>query len=113
MLNNTKKKKLCIKCQACCKLLYIPTKSPSKGALKFYTIRGCSFIKVKGEFCVAVSSICPQLTKEGCKIYDNRPEDCMDYDGRKDPILKHVCLWDTANQGALKKGTPRIKGGLK
>lgn len=110
---NTKIRKLCLQCQACCKLIYIPTSRPNRENLKFYTARGIRFINNNGVFCAAVPSVCPQLTPQGCKMGDNRPEDCKAYDGRKDPLLKSVCLWDTKNQGVLKRGTPRVKGGLR
>ena len=106
---STKRRKLCLKCQACCKLIYIPIIHPSNEAIEFYEARGCTFIASQGVRCIAIPSICPQLSPQGCKIYDNRPEACRDYDGRKDPLLKSVCLWDTANQGVLKEGTPKVK----
>ena len=106
----TKQERLCIKCQACCKLIAIPMKQPSAAAMKFYRTKGCRLAYNSYKvLCLVVPSICPQLTKDGCKIYDNRPEDCRVYDGRKDPLLKSVCLWDKRNQGVLKKGTPRVK----
>lgn len=108
MLNATKKKRLCLQCQACCKLVYIPTNAMSQKDLSFYFARGIKFIRVKGTPCAAVPSICPQLTKQGCKIYDSRPEDCRDYNGLEDPILKDICLWKVENQGTLKKGTPHV-----
>lgn len=109
MLNATKKKKLCIRCQACCKTIAIPTKQPNTEAMKFYKARGGRLVRINGAHRMAVPSICPQLTKDGCKIYDNRPEDCKNFDGRKDPLVGSVCLWKVSNQGVLKKGTPRVK----
>ena len=102
-LNATKKKKLCLKCQACCKVLYIPTSFPRKEDLEFYKARGVTFGNIKGVLHAIIPSVCPQLTKEGCSIYDKRPEACMYYDGRKDPLLKDICLWKKENQGRIKK----------
>lgn len=96
-LNKSKKEKLCIRCQACCKLLYIPTTQPlikeeSDGS-EFYKERGIKFCVLYGVLYAAIPSECPQLTKEGCKIYSRRPQSCQEYDGRKDPLMKDICLW--------------------
>lgn len=99
MLNATKKKKLCLQCQACCRLVYIPTKLPDKRDEPFYKARGIKFIKVKGTLHAAIPSRCPNLTVAGCAIYNNRPDACKDYDGREDPLLKDICLWRVSNQG--------------
>ena len=109
----TKRNRLCIACQACCKLLAVPMKMPRKEQLKFYRARGCSFKMRKTGLQIVIPFPCPQLTKDGCKIYDNRPEDCRTFDGRKDFLVEDICLWNKRNQGVLKKGTPRVKGGLK
>jgi len=100
-LNATKKRKLCIRCQACCKILAIPTPMPDKDGMEFYKARGCKVFRYKGSIRVIIPHICPQLTKEGCKIYANSPLDCMEFDGRKDLLVGDICLWKKSNQGNL------------
>ena len=101
-LNTTKKKKLCIRCQACCKILAIPTPKPDKNAAEFYKARGGRMVKYKGTNRLVIPHICPQLTKEGCKIYDRRPSDCQEFDGRNDLLVGDLCLWKKENQRRLK-----------
>lgn len=101
-LNATKKRKLCIRCQECCKILAVPTPKPGKDALEFYKARGCKMIKYRGTLHLLISHTCPQLTKDGCKIYDKRPLDCQEFDGRRDLLVGDVCLWTKSNQGRLK-----------
>ena len=108
----TKRDRLCMKCQACCKILAIPMKMPARSALAFYHARGCTFRTRKNGLHIVIPVVCPQLTKDGCGIYDSRPIDCKEFDGRSDPLVSSICLWDKKNQGVLKKGTPRVKGGL-
>ena len=107
----TKKEKLCIACQACCKVFYIPVKTDSwfYEGKKLYEMRGCKIANYKGNKVVIVPLRCSQLTPQGCRIYSNRPQACKDYDGTKDPLMKHRCLWTKSNQGVLRKGTPRVK----
>ena len=106
---NTKKSKLCIACQACCKVFYVPTRVKSKEEMELYKLRGCKVANFKGNQVIIVPLHCPQLTPQGCRIYGNRPDVCKAYDGTKDPLMKHKCLWIKSNQGVLRKGTPRVK----
>ena len=105
----TKKEKLCVACQACCKVFYVPTKISATKEYIFFTLRGCKVKNYKGNQVVVVPLPCPHLTPKGCSIYSERPDICKEYDGTKDPLMKHKCLWDKKNQGLLKKGTPRVK----
>jgi len=98
-LNATKKKKLCLKCQACCKAIAIPTLRPSERDMIFYKARGCKLSQFKGALCIVIPSICPQLSKDGCKIQDKKPMDCQDFDGRKHPVTAGICLYNRANHG--------------
>ena len=81
--------------------------------MAFFRARGCSFKIKKNGLHIVIPAPCPHLNKDGCDIYEMRPEDCKVFDGRNDPLVKDVCLWDKRNQGVLKKGTPRVKGGLR
>jgi len=99
------KQKLCLKCLKCCKILLVPiTKEMPYGlhrffspkAQEFWGTRRCRmYIDAKADRpWLVVNFPCPHLTDKGCGIYDTRPLACRDYDGRKDPYLAKVCLWN-------------------
>lgn len=106
LINTSERQALCLKCLACCKRLQFPADrfGLSEDDMMFYKTRGCTFNMQKGIFFIAMHNICPQLTARGCKIYDSRPLACQIYDGRNDPLVKDVCLWDEKNRERLKKG---------
>jgi len=96
-MNDIEKKKseLCMSCLECCKWI-IFTVPYSVNAFQYYMARGCRVMDVgRSRYIqVLVPSICPQLNEIfGCAIYENRPEACRLYDGRKDPFLKDICKW--------------------
>jgi Fe-S-cluster containining protein len=64
-----------------------------KEALEFYKTRGCKLVYADGLMLVAMEYVCPHLTPEGCSIYEDRPDWCRQYDGRKDPVVAEKCLW--------------------
>jgi len=108
-MNNIEKKKseLCMSCLECCKWM-IFTVPYSVNTLKafyanqYYLARGCRVVDVGHSryVQVLVPSICPQLNEDfGCMIYENRPEACRLYDGRKDPFLKNICKWSELEEG--------------
>lgn len=94
-IDTSRKQELCLQCQECCKVLGVPSPFPIDYAAgrEFYERRGCKVVNVEGRLVVAVESRCPELTSFGCRSYDNRPEWCRLYDGRKDAILRDKCLW--------------------
>lgn len=94
--NDTSEKELlCLKCMECCKALAVqaPYCIDNKEFVEFYQARGCSIIATKSLPIIVIDNPCPHLTERGCSIYHKRPEWCRLYDGRKDPIMRHVCLW--------------------
>lgn len=109
MLNKTKKKKLCLKCQECCKVIGIPTDAAQLRKMKFhqqkdfYEARGCRLVRLKTGLFIAIPSICPQLSQKGCKIQDTKPAACEIADERSNSIVEDLCLWKKSNQGRLKK----------
>ena len=104
-----KKQDLCLACLECCKhLVFFVRPQAAVGqtwirALRelesFYKIRGCGFKKLTNnwggiETClVEVPFPCPHLTKYGCDFYNDRPDICRKYDGRRDPMMSATCRW--------------------
>lgn len=90
----TEKEKLCLKCMACCKITVAPLVFPSdsKGAEAFYRARGYETGERRGQLCLILQIPCAQLTAFGCKMYNDRPKWCRQYDGRTDPFID--CLWE-------------------
>ena len=60
----------------------------------FYNTRGCRIITTDGLPLVVIPIACPYLSDAGCVIYDHRPLACQMYDGRRDVIMRHTCLWN-------------------
>lgn len=94
-ISETRKQELCLKCMECCKVLAFPALycMNNRNFTQFYYNRGCSIIATESLPVVIVESTCPHLTDNGCTIYDSRPKWCREYDGRLDPVMRHVCLW--------------------
>lgn len=90
----TPDQKTCIACQECCKwLTFILTNQTFEENWEAYEARGCLGIKVEGENFtgVMVPTVCQHLSALGCGIYETRPKQCRDYDGRTDPFMQHKC----------------------
>ena len=90
------KQKLCIECQKCCTNVAVYThpdfyECDPKEVRNFYKLRGFHVCKDNGALLLTVPYPCPNLTAEGCKIYDKRPQTCRDYDGLED--FGDECLW--------------------
>lgn len=86
---------LCLQCMECCKIIAVqaPYCIDNKDFVEFYHTRGCAIIATKSLPVIVIENKCPHLTDKGCDIYNRRPEWCRMYDGRIDPVLRHVCLW--------------------
>lgn len=84
---------ICIKCQKCCKEVDVPTyahkTSTEIDKIKaFYEARGfTTYFDMYGFLHVELYYPCPHITEKGCDIYENRPEVCRNYDGRRDPRI--------------------------
>jgi len=99
MLDEAKKQKLCLQCMECCKILAIPADVFSPRAIELYVTRGCWLASISGgRRGVVIPYPCPHLTPKGCNIYEQRPQDCRDYNGTKDPLMKDKCLWIKKNR---------------
>ena len=89
-----RKSELCLKCLRCCEVIKLVfEKPPSQTMMEFYKVRGCKvgYEKETGYFFLSIPCKCPQLTLNGCAIYENRPQACRDYDGRLDSTVD--CMW--------------------
>jgi len=76
--------KTCIKCQACCREVFIATAyAPEPKLLEFFTARGFREIVADERIFLEIDIDCPYLNENGCLIYPQRPALCKEYDGRK------------------------------
>ena len=92
----SRKQKLCIECQKCCRDVSVYTRHDlygcsKKKVLEFYEKRGFSVQKEGDKILLTLSMPCPNLTPDGCAIYETRPETCREYDGMED--FGEECLW--------------------
>lgn len=90
MTNQKKQSDICKSCGECCKHLgiEIPRAHATSYVLEFFKARGFKLKQLKKDTAYLWADIkCPQLTKDGCAIYDRRPQACKDYDGTKDPNI--------------------------
>ena len=106
MLTEQEKQELCIKCQACCRIVGIPlgllTGNTIGNQQEFYQARGIDVVLDTRysavNYLAVIPMPCPQLTPKGCKIYKNRPKTCQLYDGTTDPLMTNYCLWREENR---------------
>ncbi len=93
----SEKEKLCIACQKCCKELFIYThpvlySCPAGPLVDFYRARGFDVKRLEEDAIIlSFKHTCPHLTPEGCDIYEQRPEACVNYSGIED--FGEECLW--------------------
>jgi len=90
-----RKQDLCLICMECCKWIGFPCAKvfATPSFYNFYQTRGCKIIERGSFVIVALPNRCPYLSDNGCVIYERRPTNCRNYDGRKDPIVSDKCLW--------------------
>jgi Fe-S-cluster containining protein len=97
-LTDEEKSALCLQCHKCCmqlpmSLKYEPDSQMFKEISEFFIAHGCTATVIAGTFVLSVPHVCQHLTEKGCAIYENRPQVCRNYDGRRDPRLHMDCLW--------------------
>ena len=85
------KSELCLECLECCKFVRIPVLHMTDDLGEFFKARGISLSHESGMLFAIIRHICPWLTPKGCKIYEDRPNICREYDGRDDPVVD--CKW--------------------
>jgi hypothetical protein len=86
-------KKTCGDCTYCCEVMtFISRGVPPSVAREFYKARGCDLHYGKTETYITFPYPCPHLEKgKGCKIEDNKPQSCINFDGRNNPVTKDKC----------------------
>ncbi len=97
----SKKQKLCIECKKCCTNIAVYThpdfyNCSAKEVRDFYKMRGFGVQKDSGAYLLSFDFPCPNLTDNGCKIYEKRPQSCRDYNGLED--FGEECLWSGLNK---------------
>lgn len=98
-------KELCILCKhSCCRWVGLTTTKMSMPSIEHYLARGCKILKADIQdstvYRIYVPFTCPHLIEgEGCGIYDERPEICVEYQGEHDPIVQDVCLIKEVEDG--------------
>jgi hypothetical protein len=86
------KSRLCVRCQACCKLLMFEVDKLVE-TFRFYAARQLQMVTKDNKMYVVVPHVCPHLTPKGCAIYKTRPQACQCFDGRDCPAVMEECLW--------------------
>lgn len=92
------RQELCVQCQKCCKEMAFQTVyEATQDNIDFFQKRGFR-VEVYGYaiYLWTDKLPCPHLTKDGCGIYENRPQVCKDYDGREQ--FKEDCLWNSLDR---------------
>jgi Fe-S-cluster containining protein len=90
------KSKLCLECGAyCCKIVtfLLPADESFR---RLYQARGIDikfFITDHIIWYAVIPQICQHLENDRCKIYKNRPLNCVLFDGRNFPETRDKCLW--------------------
>jgi len=82
----------CKGCTECCKELAFQFDGMVDSTFReFYKVRGCMLRYLKDSTFLTIPTPCQHLRDYGCKIYDERPENCRQFDGRTHPLLKGIC----------------------
>lgn len=82
---------ICIRCQKCCKVMYVPIMI-DQDLWQLLMTRGFTVYTFDGRTYLEIDQTCKHLTKNGCDMYELRPKACSDYDGRFDPFLSKECM---------------------
>lgn len=105
MTESEKKQFACLSCQKCCKEFGLLTYFEwNEENLEYFQARGFLTSNYNGNIVVWTDKFpCPHLTKNGCNIYETRPEICKKYDGREN--LGSDCAWSELDLDDKKEGT--------
>lgn len=91
----TENEKICIKCQWCCKHIYIPMLCRDPETLHLMLVRGFELRTHDMVTYAIVEQRCDHLTDKGCSVYNMRPKACREYDGRMDWFHSEMCQLPT------------------
>jgi Fe-S-cluster containining protein len=93
-MDQREKSRLCMECgYKCCRMLGMWTNVTYPEAIEFYKARGGRVVNIGKRTMIVFDVDCPNLTDDGCGIYEDRPAICQEFDGRNAPELEGVCLW--------------------
>ena len=92
----SRKQKLCLECQKCCSNVAVYTHPDfydcsGEQVVEFYRMRGFGVQNDRGALLLTIPFPCPHLAADGCKIYEQRPQACQEYNGIDD--FGSECLW--------------------
>lgn len=92
------KSETCLECMYCCEYVHIPLEQGNYLMSFYRDTRGLD-IRFDGFVpWLVLKSPCQHLTKQGCRIYKNRPIHCQCFDGRKLKFDKEKCQWKEEDQ---------------
>lgn len=102
----TPEQKYCIKCQLCCKRVYVSSKYWLPGfseaeenahkVKEYFQALGFKVVEdeSKETYGLWLNYHCPQLTHRGCKIYNKRPRICREFNGNPNDMEDmKVCVY--------------------
>jgi len=76
----TDQQEKCLSCRECCEFTEVPCTMLSVEVIEYFNMRGQKFYLGKGgEIMIRFQSPCVHLKKEGCDIYEDRPDTCREY----------------------------------
>ena len=75
-MNKTEEQKMCIACQFCCHHLELVLEKTAAPFIELSTVRGIPLTEVNGRWVTLFPNSCQHITKDGCAIYEDRPELC-------------------------------------
>lgn len=69
----------CLKCGDCCRQLIFMTYTLPPSYIEYYEKKGCRIVGSS----LVIPYVCPHLSGDNlCKIYEDRPELCKEYEGQ-------------------------------
>jgi predicted kinase len=113
----TKKSELCRRCGNCCRGMalevskYNSNPMYNSSLLEWSSARGGRLLEERSDnYLIYIPYTCPQLQENDngtvqCKIYENRPLACKEFDGIKHDVYKIVdCKWKYLNEDLTELG---------
>lgn len=91
-MTDADKSAACLRCLACCKVIALPL-FPGISHEFYRDTRGIELKTILGVTWAVLPNSCQHLTEKGCAIYQTRPQECRDFDGRENPFVQDKCQW--------------------